>query len=329
MQLKFLSKSLLLPLIILSLFSASNAFAVSPSSISVDVAPPNPAPNENVTITLSSFAANLDSVNISWFVNGQSVISGIGKKSFSVTAGEAESNTTVLAKIFLPDGVIDKNIIIRPAVMVLLWQATDSYVPPFYRGKALLVEEGEVKIVALPEVKNKGTAVNPKNMTYSWKKDYTNVADVSGYGKNSFTFSTDYLDASNNISVVASTIDQTYSSESSVITQISLPKISFYRIDPDFGTIWDNALKNGYQIQGDEIIIAEPYFISPKDLDIPDIKFSWFINDLMISIRSSFGKNIMPLRVQTGATGTSKLRAQVENTANLSSGTTREINVEF
>ncbi len=95
MQLNFLPKFLLLPLIIFSLFFAFHAFAISPSSISVDVAPPNPAPNENVTITLSSFAANLDSVSISWFVNGKSVLTGVGKKSFSITAGPAGSSITV------------------------------------------------------------------------------------------------------------------------------------------------------------------------------------------------------------------------------------------
>jgi len=33
--------------------------------------------------------------------------------------------------------------------MVLLWQADDSYVPPFYEGKALPSPNSEIKVVAM------------------------------------------------------------------------------------------------------------------------------------------------------------------------------------
>ena len=324
-----LSKSLFLCLLMIGgLIFTSQAFALSPSSISVNIAPPNPAPGENVNITLSSFSANLDSVTISWFVNGKSALSGIGKKSFSVSAGLAGSSTQVLAKILLPDGEINKNIVIRPSAMVLLWQANDSYVPPFYKGKALLSEESDVKIVAMPEVKIGGVMVSPKNMTYSWKKNYTNMPEGSGYGKNAFTFSTDYLEDTNNISVVAETIDQSYSSEGSINTITTSPQISFYKNDPEIGIIWERALPDTHRIQGDEVVVATPYFFSPKDLRRPEVIFSWFINDIMIN-RPSFQKNLMPLRVEMGTSGTSKLKVQVESTDKLTGTVIKEINVEF
>lgn len=324
MKLKFL----LIYLVLGGLVFALPVQAISPSAISVNVVPPNPTPGENVNIALSSFAANLDSVNIAWLVNGKNVLSGIGKKSFSVTAGVSGSNTQIVAKIYLPDGQIDKNITIRPSVMVLLWQAPDSYVPPFYKGKALFTAEGDVKIVAMPEIRNGGVMVNPKNMTYAWKKNYSNMAGESGYGKSSFTFSTDYLDSSNNVSVVASTIDQNYSSESNINVTTTSPKISFYKKDAELGTIWERALPTTYKIQGDEIIQAIPYFISPKDFRRPDVVFSWFINDLMVNM-PSFQKNLIPLRVEAGTTGTSKLKVEIENTASLSGTASREISIEF
>src|SRR3989338_6341532 len=51
--------------------------AVSPSSISINVAPANPAPNEDVTITLGSYSSNLDGATISWSVNGKTAVSGV------------------------------------------------------------------------------------------------------------------------------------------------------------------------------------------------------------------------------------------------------------
>src|ERR1035437_8597866 len=208
MKLRFLSISFISALIILGIVLPFKANAVSQSSILVNVAPENPTPNENVSITLSSYASNLDSVLISWSVDGKTVLSGIGKKSFSLNAPAAGGETNVVASISLPDGAIDTRIIIRPAVMILLWQANDSYVPPFYRGKALPTPDSEIKVVAMPEIKSGSSLVDPTNMTYAWKQDYNNMQDASGYGKNSFSYVNDYLESSSNISVVASTIDQ-------------------------------------------------------------------------------------------------------------------------
>src|SRR5437773_12564624 len=96
--------------------------AASSSSILISMVPENPAPYENVDISLNSYANNLDTVLISWSVDGKKVSSGIGKKSFSVKAGAAGSKSTVTAIIALPDGSIEINVSIQPSVMVLLWQ---------------------------------------------------------------------------------------------------------------------------------------------------------------------------------------------------------------
>jgi hypothetical protein len=151
--------------------------------------------------------------------------------------------------------------------MVLLWEATDSYVPPFYRGKALPTPDSQVKVVAMPEIREGSGYVSPQNMTYKWKKDYTNNVDGSGYGKNSFIFINDYLDNSNNISVEASTISQSNSSSANIDIGMTEPKILFYKNDNALGTIWSKTLTDTYKMEGNsEIVEAIPYFISPKEL---------------------------------------------------------------
>src|SRR3989344_4388690 len=101
------SKFALLYLIaIFAFFSLSieSVLAVSPQSISISVAPENPAPGEQVSISLSSYAADLDSVPISWFVNGRNTLSGIGKKSLSLTAPSLGAESVMLIKKDFPDG---------------------------------------------------------------------------------------------------------------------------------------------------------------------------------------------------------------------------------
>ncbi len=330
-MLKRFSKFLFIFLFIL--FSGFLAFslntnAASPSSISVDINPENPAPNENVTITLSSYASNLDSVDITWSVNNKSTLSGIGKKSFSINAPGVGGEISVTAIIALPDGNIEKRVTIRPSVMIMLWEATDSYVPPFYKGKAMPTMDSEIKIVAMPEIRTSSGIVNPKNMTYSWKKDYMNEQGASGYGKNYFIYVNDYLEDSNTIGVTTSTIDQNYSSSASIEVGVYQPKILFYKNDASLGTVWEHALPNGHKIVGEEIIEAAPYFISPGDIRIPTLLWSWFINDSLVST-IGLSKNLMPVKVPEGTTGASKIRLEINNVYKLYENTTKEIDVIF
>lgn len=320
MKLRFL-------LLIVALLMSRTVNATS-NNILVSVTPPNPAPYENTVIALKSYENNLDGVLISWSLDGKTVSSGIGKKSFSITAPAAGVEANIVAIISLPDGAIETKVTIRPNVMVLLWQADDSYVPPFYRGKALPTPDSEVKVVAMPEIRSGSGNVSPQNMIYYWKKDYTNSVDGSGYGKNFFLYINDYLEDSNNISVVASTVDQKYSSNASINIGTKQPKILFYKNDNNLGTVWDKILADPHKIQEEETVEAVPYFISPKEIQNPTLVWNWFINDSPVNL-TSLKKNLMPLQVEAGTHGTSKLRLNIENQDKIFQTTNKEINVEF
>ncbi len=322
--------SLLYSILILAVFGifALEAKAAVSDDVLVQVIPSNPAPNENVDIILKSFVYNLDSVSISWSVNGKMVASSIGKKTFSTTAGKTGEGINVVATISLPNGTIDTKITIKSSVMILLWQANDSYVPPFYKGKALPSQESEVKVVAMPEIKSGSGIIPSQNLVYSWKKDYVNESNNSGYGKNYFLFVNDYLEDSNIISVTASTTDQTNSSNADINIGTSQPKILFYRNDSNLGTIWEKTLDDTHKIKDKEVVSAIPYFISPKEILNPTLVWSWFINDTGVNL-TGFNKNSMPLQTQAGVHGTSKLRLDIANSDKVFQTASKEISIEF
>lgn len=328
-MLKELLKFIFLFIISISVFLLPlKTKALSPGDIFVNIVPENPTPGENTNITLNSYAINLNGVLISWSVDGKTVSSGVGKKTFSLKAPGAGKETNVIASVSQTTGQTEVKAVIRPNVLVLLWQTDDSYVPPFYKGKAMSSPGSQVKVVAMPEIRTGSQMVNPKNMTYAWKKDYTNNPDGSGYGKSSFVYTSDYLDDSNNISVTASTIDQKYSSEKSLDIGMTQPKIIFYKNDPILGTVWEQSLQNGHKIVGDEIIEASPYFISPKDIRIPVLTWNWFINDSMVNTTGT-RKNLMPLKTQLGVSGTATVKLELENIYKLFENASGEISVEF
>jgi hypothetical protein len=321
----------LIPFFLVFLFGFLNinqAKAASASSISVSVNPENPEPYEDVDIGLSSYANNLDTVSITWSINGKIVLSGIGKKYFSTTAGSADSETNVIVKISLPDGDVELRILIKPSSMVLLWEADDSYVPPFYKGKALPTGESSIKVVAMPEIKNNGVLINPKNMSYSWKRDYSNDQESSGYGKNFYIYTNDYLEANSTIGVSALTLDQKYTTQGSVNVSSYEPKIIFYPKNTKLGTLWENALNDNHKINGNEVIEASPYFISPKNIINPTLIWNWYINDEPISTQNFMG-NILPLKTNAGVSGTAKIKLQIDNRYKIFQNTNKQINVKF
>lgn len=322
---------LITSIVLLALFSIIlplKANALSSSDILVSVTPENPAPGENVSVTLNSYAVNLDNVLISWSVSGKTLLSGIGKKSFSLKAPGAGVETNVIATLSLPEGQISTRMIIRPNILVLLWQTDDSYTPPFYRGKAMPSPASQIKVIALPEIKNGSQMINPKNMVYAWKKDLTNNQDGSGYGKNSFIYTSDYLDDSNSVSVNVSTTDQKFSSEANINIGTVQPKIIFYKNDANLGTLWEQALQNGHKITNEEIIEAAPYFISPKDINIPFLTWNWSINNSAVEVLGA-RKNLIPLKTEAGVSGTSKIKLEIENIYKIFENASKEISVEF
>ena len=325
---RFALKYLFIIFLILGCFFSEKVMAVSPSSILINVIPENPEPGENVSIALSSYAADLDSVLISWSLNGKPFLSGIGRKSISFSAPAAGSESVAIAKIAFPDGELDIRVPIRPNSLTLLWQATDSFVPPFYRGKALPVGESSVRIVAMPEIIRGGTPANPKEMVYAWKIDYSNDQTNSGYGRNHLVYDTDYLDSSNNIGVVVTTTDQKFSAEKTINIRTFDPKILFYKRDLTLGTLFEKALLGNHKIENDEVIEAVPYFISPKTIFSPVLTWNWSINNNTVSV-SSARKNLIPLKAGEGLSGVAKLRLDIENRYKIFQTTAEEVNIEF
>jgi len=123
-------------------------------------------------------------------------------------------------------------------------------------------------------------------------------------------------------------LDQGSSSSATVSVGVTQPKIVFYKNDAALGTLWEKALPDPYRIQGPETVEAIPYFISPKQIQHPWLIWSWFINDSPIQV-SDYQKNILPIAAESGVSGTSRLKLQVENQNKIFETASKEILIEF
>jgi hypothetical protein len=257
----------------------TNPGAIRDNDIAVDLIPAVPGPNQNVKIELSSYSTNMNKATITWSLNGKQSLTGIGKTSFSFTTGDIGSSTVIDIAIIVEQGTrVDKKITIQPSQVDLLWEANESYVPAFYKGKALPIQESRIRVVAFPIEKD--GSIEPLTKVYNWKKNYVVDQVSSGYGKYSFILKNSYMETSNNISVVTSSQSGSGSTGALTLNYIK-PLILLYEKNPALGLRLNKLLNNGFTMAtGEMTISAEPFYFSKYKSSIAEknMEYKWTIN---------------------------------------------------
>jgi hypothetical protein len=321
-----MQKNIKVLILFLALICVFFAFSVSAqiksNDISLSLNPKDPGANETVYASISSYMTDLNKSFISWTLNGQTVVQGVGQKNFTFKTGDSGSQTSIDVKIDNADGSsTSKQIVVSPIGIDLLWEAYDSYVPPFYKGKALLTSEGTVKAVALMNSSKSSGA------SYNWKLDDTSKTDSSGYGKNFYVFKKSYLDRNNTVEIAASNLLGSSLGSGKITIANTNPKIVFYKKDPTLGTQWGKALEDNFRMDsGGETIVFEPYFISPKNLNSSDLNLTWTLGNSPIATPET--KNELNIRPESSG-GSSKIKVSIENIKKMFLSANKEINVNF
>lgn len=194
-MIRILYKSIFLAL--LCILVVSTTFAQSTPDLSIESIPSNPAPFSSVQLSVSSYAIDVNQATITWKYNNKIISSGIGKRTVTITAPNSGVVATVEAMAEAP-GIdpITETITINPASVDVLWEALDSYTPPFYKGKAKPSTGALIKVVAIP-------AYNaPKQLSFEWTHNDSAAQDASGIGKSSVVFKNNYLTTIESVGVV-------------------------------------------------------------------------------------------------------------------------------
>jgi hypothetical protein len=319
-----IKKSLILFLIFACLFFAFKTNAqVQSGDIVLSINPSYPKANEEVTASVSTYTIDLSNARISWVLNGSTALEGMGKKSFSFKVGDSGFETTLEVKIETINGsTINKKITISPSDIDLLWEANNSYVPPFYKGKTLLATEGKVKVVAIPSTQNLA------GFNYKWKQDNKNQQDSSGYEKNYYTYRNSFLEDNNTVEVAVSDLFGNNIGINKISIIPGIPKIIFYGKDQNLGIKWENAIGDGFTINRDgDTLVAEPYFFSSEDLNSGNLTFDWSLNGEKTLIPNL--KNTFSLKPEDNKSGNAIIKIVINNTKTLFQSMSKEINVNF
>ncbi|HET8581362.1 MAG TPA: hypothetical protein VFL98_02760 [Candidatus Paceibacterota bacterium] len=248
--------------------------------LSLAESPAAPAPGETVLFTLSSTAIDLPSATISWYLDGTAEASGVGVTTFATQSGAAGSTHTVSVVAEGSDGTAaETKATLRPAAVSLQWEA-DSYVPPFYRGRALPAAGTSVTVHADAQLVGSGGAALPaSSIRYQWSVNGTPRADLSGNGRDTITIAGPMPHGALVVAVTASADDGTYQAAAQTRIAAVTPVLDLYAADPLLGIRYGDALSNGSTLSAGKATIAlAPYYMAAASPDSSALSYRWEVN---------------------------------------------------
>lgn len=324
-MIKLLQKTFI-TLFFASMFSSFVSAQVMPLNGNLVLTPQNPGPYEQVTIKLESYSFDPTRSNITWTVNNKIVKSGYGETSISLKTGQEGVQSIVRVSAVTNDSQkYEAGIVLAPQSIDLIWEAIESYVPPFYKGKALPGEGSLVKITALPSFYSQGKKIPAEDISYNWSLNSEVAQNLSGFGKQTFTTYLDYLSNTNEIKVVAQTLDGNSAEKRITILPNAINPI-FYESDPTLGPNYAYALPNYLEIKKDLFLVVEPYFISSKGTSAGGLTYNWSLNGLPITPSDNTHITLHP---KEGYTGVSAINVSISNSKRILQEIQKKIEISF
>jgi hypothetical protein len=300
------------------------------TEVSVELSPENPSPNGVVYASVISYGTNLDAATITWKINGKTQKSGMGEKSLSFTVGETNTTTTIEVSIKTREGEsIQKTLRIKPTSVDLLWES-ESFVPPFYKGKSLFSHQNKITMIALPHITTStGVEIGTKNLIYTWKKNGSVVEGASGFGKNTYTFTSSLISRPFNIEVEVTTISNSGSGYASTNISPTDPDILFYKKDPLLGIEFQKTLQNTVSLKDSKelIVVSVPLFFGTTNSTSGGLSYKWLINGSPINNNPKEPTQIF--RLEEGSSGVSKISLSIENDQKILQYASNSFNLSF
>ncbi len=281
--------------------------------VTTTVYPEIPRPNQDVRITAEAYGTDLNTHLIVWKVNGKEALKGIGEKVFRFTMGDSGVVTNVEMTISpknAPD--IVRNFSFTPIDVDILWEA-DTYTPPFYKGKALFSMESTVNFVALPNIIVNGSKLNNQDVVYKWKIDRKIQNGISGYGKNSMSYTGPIIYKNPLIQAeIYSANDPTIKGLNGTTINYINTKALVYEDNPRYGILFNKAIVGNYSMQSNEVkFSAFPYFFSTKNKNSSSAQYTWNLNSYRLNIPQD--QNSAIFRRKDSAAGNSVIAVDVQN----------------
>lgn len=275
-------------------FVGPNGIKEIKEKVYYDVYPSRPKAGDTVEINTEIYGTPVKDAFFTWYIDGKEFEKGIGRNKISFYLSK---KTSVSVKILTGPGYPAENQwIFNPQNTVLIWES-NTYTPPFYKGKSLYTPESSLILNAI-NLDSKNPLTNTYN-NYIWKVDGTTKGDDSGVSKNTYLFKGDILLQEPYFEVIMQGVSafrngkQDTASENTVESSAVLrvqtleTDVFSYENSPLLGVLFNKQLSSSvFRFNKNETsIVAYPgYFSVPSTINMG---YSWYINDNLVKTNSN------------------------------------------
>jgi hypothetical protein len=278
-----------------------------------------------VNISLQSYAADLDQSKIVWSVGGKVEKSGVGEKAFSIQLGAQGTSKTISIDVYPLNGTaFRKSITIRPSEVDIMWKG-NTYIPHFYKGRALWSNQSSLTIFAVPHVSNSsGKEIARSTLVYKWTRNGTVLGSQSGVGKSTLVINNSLFPAPQTIQVDISTGGEVLARGATTISPMN-PELLVYEDSPLLGPLFNIEVGNRISLREKEITLSVfPFFFGVMDKNDSSLKYSWSANNSTIEQSASKVTFRSP-----EASGSSNISIHAENSSMFTQTADKAFGVEF
>jgi len=254
------------------------------SDLTIALSPDHPSANTLVHLVARTALIDLSKSRLVWTANGKVIAEGVGVTSADVVVGDAGTELDVILTVKGNDGTeLSTAATIIPASVDILVES-DSYTPPFYRGRALPSAGTNLRLEAIPHFSREGSPVDGSELLYTWRRNGSVIAAVSGKGSSRVTIPAPHLFSSDRISVEVRAPDDAQIGEASVRIPSVEPHLALYENHPLFGFRHSLALGASTFIPDAEMSFqAVPYFSEARSASDPLLHYAWRVNEVPVA----------------------------------------------
>lgn len=296
-------------------------------SFAIETTPTNPAPGQSVVVQVKSLSSDIAHADIAWYEGSTLLKRGNGLSQITVTAPKNGTSMKITSIIRASDGKSStQTVTIRSGEVDMSWEAL-TYTPPLYQGRSIYTSQSNIKIVALPNLRdNNGRLISPDDLVYKWKKDSTVLGSLSGYGKQSLTLKGDIASRPFTITVDVASRDNSIKGQGFMNVDAVDPEVLLYEEDPLYGVLYNRAVGEQFSLKNETKLTAEPYYFSTTNKSDSALRYTWSINRLeQNDIR---GTNLI-LRPKGDVEGVSLISLRIDNLREILQSSSAEIGAYF
>lgn len=265
--------------------------------------PAFPEPNTTVTASLDAYTLDTTGATITWYADGVAQPQFQNARNITLNVGSIGEKLLIRVTVQpqnAPAFTLRKEIM--PISVDIITEAR-TYVPSFYRGRALPSADSNVRVIAIPHTMD-GTA--PKNLTYRWEQNGSVLFGGAIYGKQSaeLTVSRYY---GGYVSVTIIDAEGKSIARKNITLDATSPELHFYEENPLRG-LSERALTESFTLIGDETTVHGEAFFLNTDIGRTITTYDWTINSAPAE-NGNPDPHIITLR-KTGGSGSATIGLQ-------------------